>query len=209
MPISARTLALQTELAARKTIKDFQGANGRFERGKHWRKKKPHWDKEWLVEEYITQQKSAAEIAIAVGVTENAIYFWLKKHGVCTRTISEVRAIKHWGMVGEDNPMFGVKGELNHNWRGGVTPERQSFYSTIEWRRASRKVKKRDNLTCQRCKVHVRNLQCQIEIHHIESFSVVEKRAEVDNLVMLCQTCHDFVHSKQNTSRLFLMGENR
>ncbi len=192
-----------------KQPKRFQSANGKFKKGSHWREKKPHWDREWMVEEYVNKKKSASEIALIVGVTENAIHFWLHKHGIPRRTVSEARSVKHWGAEGEANPMFGKKGALSPNWRGGITPERIAFYATIEWRRAKRKVRKRDNLTCQICNTHRDQLKCKLEIHHIESFSVVEKRADVDNLVLLCEECHDFVHSRQNIARIYLLGDNK
>ena len=43
-----------------------------------------------------------------------------------------------------------------------------------------------------------------LEVHHIEPFVVVELRAELSNLVLLCTACHDWVHGKLNTERLYL-----
>jgi hypothetical protein len=39
---------------------------------------------------------------------------------------------------------------------------------------------------------------------YIVSFAVVELRCDMDNLVLLCHSCHRFVHSKNNTAREYL-----
>lgn len=185
---------------------NFQDGGGKFKKGTHWRKVRPHWSKEWLFEEYINKQRSACDIAKEIGVKDTAIYFWLDKHGIKTRTMKETRAIKHWGNSGESNPMFGKRGSLNPNWRGGSTAERQACYSSMEWRKVSRKARKRDNYTCQICKKGKKELECGLELHHIISFIIVEKRLDIDNLVLLCEKCHDFVHSNKNTERILLGG---
>jgi hypothetical protein len=168
-----------------------------FKKGKHWRKEKLYWNKEWLEKEY--QIKSSGDISKECGVTDTAIIFWLKKLGIKRRSISETRKIKQWGCSGEDNPMFGRKGELNVNWKGGCTPERQEFYLSKEWKEACASVYKRDSAKCQRC-----GCSGKMNIHHIVSFSVREYRADINNLVLLCVKCHRFVHSKKNTNQEFI-----
>lgn len=103
--------------------------NGQFQKGTHWRPRKTFWDKAWLETEYSLKRRSAAEIAAEVGCTENNILFWLKKHSIQTRTVSEVRAIKHWGLFGEKNPMFGKVGAANPRYVDGSSPERQRLYA--------------------------------------------------------------------------------
>src|SRR5258707_10158916 len=106
-----------------------------FKKGEHWRKRKPHWDKSWLETQYIEKRRSVSDIASEMAVTENAIFFWLDKHGIPTRDMSEIRATKKWGSFGEQNPMFGKTGILNPNWRGGLTPLRQSVYANSNWKK--------------------------------------------------------------------------
>jgi len=176
-----------------------------FKPGQHWRKQKPYWDRDWLDTEYTTKKRSANEIADDWNITSGAILHWLRRHGIQRRETSDVRANKHWGSAGEENPMFGKNGADNPNWQGGIAPERQAFYSSREWKSACAEVWKRDNATCQRC-----GLRCKkrshgtFHIHHIVGFADKELRANPSNLVLLCRPCHHFVHSKENVSREYL-----
>lgn len=173
-----------------------------FKKGEHWRERKPIWDKEWLFAEYIINKRSASDIASEVGVLAPAVYHWLRKHKIPRRSVSEAREVKHWGSSGENNPMFGKRGVDTPNWSGGVTPERQAFYSSIEWAKACRVVWKRDGSVCKKCGAGKKDKK--IHIHHIVSFSVKEKRAEINNLILLCEDCHHWVHSKKNKEREFI-----
>jgi 5-methylcytosine-specific restriction endonuclease McrA len=101
--------------------------------------------------------------------------------------------------------MWNKRGELNPRWLGGVTPERQSFYTSKEWKAACSFVWKRDHATCRRCGIHRdESKDIPFHIHHIVSFADKNLRADPSNLVLLCETCHQFVHSKRNTKNEFL-----
>lgn len=178
-----------------------------FKKGEHWRDKKPFWNKEWLFIEYVEKQRSASDIAAQFNVTDTAIFFWLKKHDIPRRSIKETRVIKHWGLKGETNGMFGRTGSNNPHWKGGVTPERQALYSSQEWSKAVRIVWKRDNCTCQRCGYVWMKSGRKMHIHHIVSFSVKELRAEPSNLMLMCDECHIWVHSKKNKNHDFIKDE--
>lgn len=174
-----------------------------FKPGQHWRPVQSFREKEWLEQEYVVKQRSTGDIAAEFGVTDAAVLFWLRKHGIPRRTVAQARKIKHWGLSGEKNGMYGVHGANHPGWKGGCTPERQRVYSSIEWARAVRIVWKRDKRTCQRCGgKSVRKVA--FHIHHIVSFQVPELRTEPSNLVLLCIDCHHFVHSPANTERLFI-----
>lgn len=174
-----------------------------FKKGEHWRPRKPYWDKDWLENEYITKKRSASDIANQFGITEAGIFFWLRKHSIPRREMSDIRANKYWGSNGDKNGMFGKRGADCSNWKGGITAERQSFYSSIEWKTVCRYVYKRDNAQCQRCGVKNENLH----VHHIVSFSNKKLRAEKSNLILLCKKCHNFVHSKANIDNEFIRKE--
>lgn len=163
-----------------------------FKPGQHWRPRRPYWNREWLYEEYVTKQRGAGEIARDFGITEAAILHWLRKHEIPRRTMSEIRSLKYWGLEGETNGMYGKTGADNPHWKGGISPERQSFYCSTEWAQASRVVWQRDQATCRRCGKPGEH------IHHIVSFQVEALRADPDNLVLLCKPCHHWVHSRKN-----------
>lgn len=179
--------------------------NGQFVQGTHWREPQPFREKEWLVEQYELLGRSLGDIAKQFGTTEPAIRFWMRKHGITRRTVSEARKLKRWGLVGSDNPMWNRRGELNPNWQGGITAERQDFYTSREWKTACSAVWTRDKATCQRCGlIKEESPDMPFHIHHIEPFANIPLRADVRNLVLLCEVCHHFVHSRGNVNREYL-----
>lgn len=96
--------------------------------------------------------------------------------------------------------------EKHPNYKGGLTPERQSFYSSLDWIELVKKVWSRDNAICQNCGKHhnTESNRGNFHIHHITSFQVKEKRLDLDNLVLLCKECHRWVHSKNNINNKFI-----
>ena len=102
--------------------------------------------------------------------------------------------------------MKGRKGSLATNWKGGITPERQAFYLTEEWKEAVKIVWARADAKCERCGKHhnIAERRGTFDIHHIVSFAVRELRATPTNLALLCADCHSFVHSRKNVKREFL-----
>lgn len=184
---------------------DKRNDKGQFLKGSHWREPQSFREKEWLKREYVQVQRSTGDIAAQFGVTDAAILFWLNKHGIPRRSIKQARQIKHWGAYGADNPMWNRRGELNPGWQGGVTPERQAFYTSTEWRSACSFVWKRDKATCQRCGLTRQDDPAHpLHIHHIKPFRFKKLRADPANLVLVCETCHWFIHSKRNKDREFL-----
>jgi 5-methylcytosine-specific restriction endonuclease McrA len=177
---------------------------GRFVKGEHWRKPQLFRNKEWLEEHYVHRLLSAGDIAKMFSVTDSAVLFWMRKHGIKRRSVSESRKLKHWGCSGSDNPMWNRRGELNPRWLGGVTPERQAFYIGKDWKRACREVWKRDGAKCRRCGEELGNCDIPGHIHHIVSFADKTLRADVNNLILLCEVCHHFVHSKRNVQNEYL-----
>lgn len=99
--------------------------------------------------------------------------------------------------------MKGRKGKDHPKWKGGFTPERNAFYGSQEWKEAIKAVWKRDNATCQKCGLHKSKArELDFDIHHIVSFSEsVELRCELSNLVLLCEPCHYWIHSKANINK--------
>jgi len=101
--------------------------------------------------------------------------------------------------------MKGKRGAESTRWKGGITPDRQAHYSSEEWKRASKAVWKRDKAICQKCGLDKNsNREISFDIHHIKSFEHKELRSTVSNLVLLCEPCHYWVHSKKNKKDLFI-----
>ena len=176
-----------------------------FKTGEHWRPPAPFREKEYLLREYVKKQRSLENIATEYGVSASAISFWLRKHEIPRRTMSECRKIKHWGLPGKNNPMFGKRGCLSPMWKGGHTPERQACYSSLEWTAAVRAVWKRDKASCQRCGAKGKDFN--YNIHHLVSFSVAALRCEVRNLILFCCPCHKWVHSRKNINKEYIRKE--
>lgn len=82
----------------------------------------------------------------------------------------------------------------NHwNWKGGISTEEHLLRGTPkynEWRKA---VYKRDNWTCQECKVKQKNPVA----HHIKSFADYPKlRYKLKNGITYCRKCHLKIHKE-------------
>lgn len=107
---------------------------------------------------------------------------------------------QHW--------LKGATPEQNPNWKGGLTPERQEFYRSQEWKAACRAVWSRANACCERCALDFqivdRATTPTFHVHHRVSFAVRALRAEPSNLVLLCRPCHYWVHSNENTGHEFI-----
>lgn len=169
-----------------------RNALGQFLKGHHWRPRRPWWHRAWLEHEYVTRQRSAVDIARDGGCGENNILYWLQRHGIPARSMAEVRAIKQWGPVGEANPMYGRRGPLNPNWKGGLTPARQALYATLEWRRFARAVRRRDK-GCRRC-----GATTALEIHHIIPFSEAPLLVmDMGNAIVVCRSFHQRIRGRE------------
>lgn len=128
--------------------------------------------------------------------------FYGKKHSPETRKLLSDMA-KEDGRVPYDpeigSYMKGRKGQDTPGWKGGITPERQALYSSVEWGDAVKVVWARADAKCERCgKSHNATARGTFHIHHIVGFANRELRAIPSNLVLLCKECHRFVHSKKN-----------
>jgi CDGSH-type Zn-finger protein len=181
-----------------------RGSDGRFLKGTHWRHEKPHWGSKWLHDQYVKQGRSTGDIAKDAGVTDAAILYWLKKHGIPRRNLSEARALKHWGNSGAENPMYGKTGDANPRYIDGSSPERQRLYVRGKGRRFIREILERDNYKCCRCGVSKQKPK-SLHVHHIIPWAGNKSmRFCKENVVTLCSGCHWFVHSKKNTEKEFI-----
>lgn len=185
-----------------------------FKQGQHWRKPKRFWEYNYLFTEYILNKKSTGDIAKENNCTESNILFWLKKNKINRRDRKSIREVKNWGAKGELNAMFGRKGKDAPNWKGGGSPDRQTFYSSQEWKIVSKRIWVKFGTCCKRCskkggRINTKNEKGRYQIHHLVSFSIKELRAEEQNLIVLCKKCHNWVHSKQNINKEFILTKQQ
>ena len=94
---------------------------------------------------------------------------------------------------GENNGMYGITGELHHNWNPNKTMEDRKKTRKLpkygSWRTA---VFKRDKYTCQKC---LDDRGGNLVAHHINGYNWDEKsRTEISNGVTLCEDCHKEFH---------------
>jgi len=167
-----------------------------FKPGQHWRPRKPFWSRDWLYNEYVVKGRSCSDIGKEYSVTDNAISFWLSKHHIPGRSTSETRKLKRWGLFGAKNGMYGRRGILSSNWKGGLTPARQVIYAKSEWKKLCRDVHKRDK-TCRLC-----GSPTNLQVHHIEPFSQSPLLVmDIGNVILLCALCHRKIQKRERRWR--------
>jgi len=84
------------------------------------------------------------------------------------------------------------KGSKNPFWRGGVSKERDRYYSSYKYRIWREKVFTRDNWTCQKCNTRNGNgVEVYLQAHHIKPFYKFKELVYiVSNGITLCKKCH-------------------
>lgn len=97
---------------------------------------------------------------------------WAKGRPFCSR-----QCYGHW--LSQNNC-----GENHPRWKGGWTN-----HTGKKWREAVRLARKRDDDTCQMCKITCKELDKHMDVHHIIPFRLVQHHS-LDNLVCLCPKCH-------------------
>ncbi len=144
-----------------------------------WQKLQRPVSVEWLRQKYHVEKLDCTQISKLVGRDSKSVWNWLKGSGIETRKRGTTCNFK--GHVGYWNGrkhseetkkkqsaiakaqgrvpyrpeigsyMKGRKGSDTPNWKGGITPERQAVYYSLEWSNAVKAVWKRDDATCQKC----------------------------------------------------------
>jgi hypothetical protein len=158
----------------------------------HYRQDAPYKHREWLIDQYVTQNRTIVDMAADCGVDVTQITRFMDRFGIDRRNKSEARIGRQ---AGAKNPA----------WKGGTTPERQRLYKTQAWKDVIKAVYERDGYQCQRCgetKARPKGRHA----HHIRPWADdVSLRFELSNLVTLCERCHIWVHSRENVNRDFLV----
>jgi 5-methylcytosine-specific restriction endonuclease McrA len=193
-------------------------------------------NRDWLYQKYIVEGLDCTQIAALVQRNSKRVWEWLRDYDIPTRKRGTTGNGKHTKGIKRnispelrkklsdqaraarlaDGRMPYLKNGVHHlkgkrgadtpNWKGGVTPERNAVYGSLEWKAAIKIVWARDNAVCQRCGKHHNTTSNRgtFDVHHIVSFAVVELRCEPSNLVLLCEHCHLWVHSADNVNRDFI-----
>lgn len=86
-----------------------------------------------------------------------------------------------------------------------ITAERQKLYSSPQRKSIVKKVRKRDDASCRRCLQRFDHTQKTFELHHKISFKNKLYRMKVDNVILVCNPCHNRIHSKRNTKKEFIL----
>lgn len=179
-------------------------ASGRFLKGTHWRKHQAFRERAYLEREYVQGKRSTGDIAKEFGVTTGAVLFWLNRHGIARRDVSEARSVKKWGLSGKANGMYGRCGCKNPRWIDGSSPLRQKMYARSFWKELAKEVYKRDGYACKRCG-SPHSGKNKLHAHHVKPWAGhPESRFLLSNIVTLCDACHRWVHSTRNVNSEYL-----
>lgn len=80
--------------------------------------------------------------------------------------------------------------------KGRTDTKEQGFYNSSSWRRIKERVKFKDGGACLLCK------EFMDRVHHIEELKeAYDKRLDEDNLISLCESCHQKVHKQYKKSQ--------
>ena len=83
-------------------------------------------------------------------------------------------------------------GDAHHNWKGGVSSEWSRFSVSKKYKDFHSAVIARDGGKCQKC-----GSAANLRVHHIASFATNPSlRADINNAVCLCESCHLGFHKK-------------
>ena len=140
-----------------------------------------------LYTKYCEENLSSYEIAKELNTDSQTIQRWLKKLKIKTRNLKDA------GLVSYKKFPKRKAGELNPNWKGGITPENVRVRTSADYLIWRQLVFQRDNYTCQKCK----KTKGYLHAHHIKSFAKFkELRTELSNGITLCKQCHKKEHAR-------------
>jgi len=80
------------------------------------------------------------------------------------------------------------RGEENHQWKGGVSNQKDYVGFT---KGLKRKIREMDNNTCQLCGITHKGVEDNLSVHHID---YDKSNPAEDNLITLCKKCNSLVN---------------
>lgn len=87
-------------------------------------------------------------------------------------------------------------GENSPTWKGGKRHYQGG------WLKSRDAARKRDRYTCQMCGITEELYGQEMSVHHIKNYRFFEDKFEANNLsnlICLCEPCHRFIHSNENS----------
>lgn len=138
--------------------------------------------KDFLINEYLRNEKTINEISSILGCSSNSVIRDLRFYGIKIRTRSEL-----------------FRKNKNPRWNGGITPLGGMIRSSPENEKWQLACLKRDNYTCQKCNTR----GCYLQVHHKKQFSIILAEflqtysmfspiEDKETLVRLATGYHDF-----------------
>lgn len=170
-----------------------------------WQRRARPVTREWLEQKYLAEKLDCNTIGRLINRDPKRVWEWLREWDIPTRSRGFTKGRK-WTRPSPLRGRPGKRGEESPSWQGGITPERQALYASNEWREVVKAVFARDKKRCRRCSLSQAQAErngVKLHVHHVVGFRVKALRTSVDNLVLLCKTCHLFVHSRLNVNREF------
>jgi thymidylate synthase (FAD) len=191
----------------RKWAKDYQLKlpSGRFKGLKSMVGNGLYRDKNWL-QERLAEGLHADEMATLAGCSVESIKKWVYTHGLtlnrqspgtahpwnkgkggyCLNLSEEVRQKRR-----EHAQKHTRRGSASNFWKGGTATERTLIAAWT--RQVAPQVHQKFGYVCQQCGGY----GGQLHAHHLVPVYADKSLAyDFDNLVTLCQTCHEFIHNK-------------
>lgn len=146
----------------------------------HYRQDAPYKHSDWLRQEYIDKHRTIRDIADESGVNMATIKKFMVKFGIQSRTTAEA-LIANGSVLGSKNP----------SWKGGIA----KWSYAPSWKRIAHDIRKRDEYTCQLCKVQFPKSSKLLHVHHMDGDKFNNQSS---NLVTVCATCHPKGKRKEN-----------